>query len=152
MTGRQSPGEPTVTGTDRIVHRASDALADGECLVASAAGREADGRRRGAVLVTDRRVLVVWRRGAPTQELSLDDATAQRSDPGALLSIAGPGVEVTLRDVEPDAADQVVGVLSEHRPRSRETADDRAGHVRLVTRLSDADIEQYRPLDELTDR
>lgn len=137
---------------DRTVHRATHQLAPDESLVASAAGIEADGRRRGAVLVTDRRVLVVWKRGAETHELSLDDATAQRSHPGELLTVAGPGLEVALRAVEPEAADQVVAVLTEHRPRAAQPYAEKVAHVRILASPDDAseiDEDHYVPLDQL---
>lgn len=141
-----------MTRADRAVRRASSQLADGESLVASAAGIEADGRRRAAVLVTDRRVLVVWLRGAAPEELSLEDATARRSDPGDLLTVAGPGLEVALRAVERSAADQVVAVLEEHRPRAEAPYAEKVPHVRILDTPADPAMledDRFVPLEEL---
>lgn len=121
-----------MTGHDRTVRRASQHLAEGEVLIASAAGREHDGRRRGAVLVTDRRVLVAWQRGGPATELDLDATAAHRDEPGHLLTVGDGEHELVLRDVEPRSADQLVALLTDRRPRPSEPYIARPRRVRIL--------------------
>lgn len=121
-----------MTGHDRTVRRASQHLAEGEVLVASAAGREHDGRRRGAVLVTDRRILVVWQRGGPATELDLDGTVASHDQPGHLLTVADDEHELVLREVEPRTAQQLVALLRYRRPRPSEPYLARPARVRII--------------------
>lgn len=92
-------------------------LDDAEVVVASVAGTEIDGRRRRVVVVTDRRIVVVWVRGGPPLEVALDGAWCRYDATGGVLLLGGGASEVGLRDVDPSAARALAGLLTQRRPR-----------------------------------
>lgn len=116
---------------DRAVRRVRQHLDGTEALVASAWGVEADGRRARVVVVTDRRVLVGWRRPAAPDVLA---PTAQTSwDPReGLLTLEDGDVTVRLRDVDRREGQQVVDLLGHRaaRPLAERIGD--AFHVRVL--------------------
>jgi hypothetical protein len=118
-----------VDGIDRALRRAQPHLVDGEGIVATALGIEADGRRRQVVILTDRRLLVVGRRGETPREFD-PDGTAGSFDPsGDLLTFVNGDDEIVLRGVDARGARQLLGLLSARRPRAHRAAP---GTVRIV--------------------
>lgn len=116
---------------DRAVRRVREHLDGTEALVGSAWGIEADGRRARVVVVTDRRVLVGWRRPAAPDVLA---PTARASwDPReGLLTLDDGEVTVRLRDVDRREGQQVVDLL---RHRAARPLAERIGdgfHVRVL--------------------
>ncbi len=103
---------------DRNVPRVRRHLKDGEVLVSSVAGVEADGRRRRLVVVTDRRICISWFRGGPPVEFGLEGAEAEFDPTGRLLTVRQGDEEVMLRDVDEMAARALVELLSCYRHRS----------------------------------
>jgi hypothetical protein len=120
-----------VDWTARAVRQARAALAPDEGIVAAATGREADGRRRLLVLLTDRRLLVTSLRGGEPRVLDPDRTRAELDPTGALLTLRGPGHEVVVRDTDPHAAQQLERLLAARRP-GGVRRDARPGTVRLV--------------------
>ena len=116
---------------DRAVRRVRQHLDRDEGLLASAWGLEVDGRRHRVVVVTDRRVVVGWRRGAPPDTLSM--TTTGHYDRGtATLELADGDRVVTLRDVDRTEAERIVEVLGR---RHAQPLPDRLGagnHIRIV--------------------
>jgi hypothetical protein len=120
-----------VSRVDRAIRRARQHLDRDEALLASAWGLEADGRRARVVVVTDRRVLVAWRRPSPPDELGMaTTATYDRGD--GVLALVDGDTTIRLRDVEPRDGRQVVQLLDRRHERP---LADRIGapfHVRVV--------------------
>lgn len=119
---------------DRAVRRARQHLDHDEVLLVSAWGSEADGRRARVVVVTDRRVVVGWRRPTPPDVLSA--ATRARYDrTGRRLTLVdGDGdVIVELRDVDHREGQQVAALLDRRhdRPLAERLGDP--FHVRVVS-------------------
>lgn len=116
---------------DRAVHRIRQHLDRDEGLLASAMGLELEGRRHRVVVVTDRRVVVGWRRGTPPDVLSMTTTGTYHREEGRLELVDGDQV-VVLRDVDRHEAERVVGVLGR---RHRRPLPDRLGdgnHIRIV--------------------
>ncbi len=130
--GACDPGEPVMSRRERVIARATKHLAEGEVIIASAAGLEADGRRHLAVLVTDKRVLVSGARPDEPIVLGLDGSTASRHEPGRLLTMHAGSDEITLRDVDPSDAGQIVDVLENRRPRTEAAFAAKVPHVRIL--------------------
>lgn len=118
--------------TDHAVRRARRHLADGEVVIASALGTEADGRRRRVVLLTDQRLLVAGLRADPPVELALDGCTGAYEPGGGLLTLRQGETEIVLREVERGAAGRVVELLAQRRPRPEGAQVGRVPHVRIV--------------------
>ena len=95
---------------DRAVRRVRQHLDRDEYLQVSAWGVEADGRRARVVVVTDRRVLVGWRRPAPPDELSSRTRASFDRAQGQLTLVDGD-TTVCLRDVDAREGRQVVALL-----------------------------------------
>lgn len=95
---------------DRAVRRVRQHLDRNEYLQVSAWGVEADGRRARVVVVTERRVLVGWRRPAPPDELSLT-TTAIYDRAEGLLTLVDGDTTVRLRGVDAREGRQVVALL-----------------------------------------
>lgn len=117
---------------ERGRRRALRELHDGEVVVASLTGIEADGRRRRFVLVTDRRVLVGSARGDGPVELDLDDLVASFETSGGLLTLRRDGTEVVLRDVDEVPARALVGVIAQHRRGGQGQARSTPPGVRVI--------------------
>jgi hypothetical protein len=100
---------------DHGVHRAWRCLDPGEVVLASVVGIEADGRRRRIVLLTDRRIVAVWRRGGPPVVLGYSGATCGYDRSGGLLTFASGDDEVVLRDVEAHVARTAVSLVTTRR-------------------------------------
>lgn len=116
---------------DRAVRRARQHLDVDEVLLVSAWGVEADGRRARVVIVTDRRVVVGWRRPSPPDVLAAS-ATATFDRRQRLLELHDDDTVVRLRDVDAREGQQVVALL--HRRHDRPLAE-RIGspfHVRVL--------------------
>ena len=116
---------------DRAVRRTRQHLDQDEALLATAWGFEDEGRRARVVVVTDRRVVVGWRRPAPPDVLAAATTATFDATTRSLSLTDGAGT-VRLRDVDPQDAQQVVALLH-HRP-DRPLAE-RLGspnHVRIV--------------------
>jgi hypothetical protein len=120
-----------VDWTARAVRHARASLAPDEGIVAAVTGREADGRRRLLVLLTDRRLLVTSLRGGEPRVLDPDRTRAELDPTGALLTLRGEDDEVVVRDTDPHAAQQLGQLLAARRPRGV-LRDTRPGTVRLV--------------------
>lgn len=120
-----------MVSVDRAVRRACVHLGVQETLIASAVGREAEGRRCQVVLVTDRRLLVVGRRGDAPTEFDPDDCRATFDRATESLSIEQAGRGVRLRDVTEPAARQVVTLVTT-RWRSSVRWQDPPQHVRIL--------------------
>lgn len=116
---------------DRAVRRTRQHLDRNEALLVSAWGVEADGRRARIVVVTDRRVLVAWRRPAPPQLLSPATTAVYDRAEGRLTLVDGDEV-VRLRGVDPREGQQVVALLDRQhdRPLSERIGDP--FHVRVL--------------------
>lgn len=97
---------------DREVRRASRHLDPEEVVLASVVGREADGRRRRVVLVTDQRVLISGTRGDEPMAWSLDEASASFGLHGGLLTLRNEAQEVAVRDIDEMAARSIVQLLT----------------------------------------
>jgi hypothetical protein len=119
-----------VSRSDRAIRRARRHLADGEGIVATAFGIEADGRRRHLVLLTDRRLLVANLRTDAPRELDPDGTTGEFDPTGDLLTLRDSAQEVVLRGVAPVAARQLIAQLGQRRPRPAD--DGTPGTVRIV--------------------
>lgn len=117
---------------DRAVRRAHRHLEEAEALLASAAGLEADGRRRRAVVVSDRRVVVTWTRGGPPDSIPLPGCLATFDPNGSLLTLGDDDVQVTLRDVDPTDARQVVDLVTHWRARPLAERIGAPFHVRIL--------------------
>lgn len=118
--------------TDRAVRRASHHLAEGEALIASTLGREADGRRRQVVLLTDRRVLLVGLRGEPPIALLREGCAAEYDTIGGVLTVRQGDRSVEIRDVRADAAARVITLLRRHRSTLLRRDASSLRRVRLV--------------------
>jgi hypothetical protein len=92
-------------------------------------GREAEGRRRRLVLLTDRRILVLGRRAEAPVVVGADVVRADHDRMRGTLRLTSDGVEVGLRDVDPAAATLLVDHLR-HRHTGRPGA---TGSLRLLT-------------------
>ena len=101
--------------SDRAVQRASHHLAPGEALVASTLGREAAGRRRQVVLLTDRRLLLVGLRGEPPRALLREGCTAEYDTVGGVLTVRQGDGRLEIRDVKADSAARMITLLRRHR-------------------------------------
>jgi hypothetical protein len=121
-----------VSRSDRAVRRARRHLADGEGIVATALGIEADGRRRHVVLLTDRRLLVSNLRTDPPVQLDPDGTRGEFDPTGDLLTLRDDDRELVLRGVEPVSARQLLGLLGQRRPGHR-LGEDEPGNVRIVS-------------------
>lgn len=117
--------------TDRAVRRASRHLGAQEALVASAVGREVDGRRCQVVLLTDRRIIVAGLRSEPPSELDLGVCVASFDAVGGLLSIVQGDQEMMVRQIEPGAAGRIITHLATRR-RQRAADPTSMGHVRVL--------------------
>jgi hypothetical protein len=113
-----------VDRTDRAVRRARPHLADGEGIVATAGGHEADGRRRQLVILTDRRLLIVARRPELPVELHPDRTQGSFDPTGALLTLVDGEHEVVLRDVDPKVAERLLGLLASRYARTTPASAD----------------------------
>lgn len=119
-----------ITGCMRRVERHLEAE---ETVFASLGGREADGRRRCVVVLTDRRVLIAWLRGGPPEELPLSGSTVCRYEqPGSLLTLRQGDHEVLLRDVEEGAARVLMQLLRHRRPPKPNGPSSIVNGVRVV--------------------
>ena len=116
---------------DRAVRRVRQQLDQHEYLLASAWGVEVDGRRARVVVVTDRRVVVGWRRPSPPDVLSAT-ATAVYDRAEGRLTLLDGDATVRLRDVDPREGRQVVALLdrAHERPLAERLGD--AFHVRVL--------------------
>jgi hypothetical protein len=99
---------------DRGVHRARRWLEAGELVLASASGREPDGRRRRIVLLTERRIVVAWHRGGPAVELGYAATAGRYERDGRLVLVAG-GEEHVLREVDAHVARTIVSLITTRR-------------------------------------
>lgn len=118
--------------TDRAVYRTLRHLAANETLLASAVGYEDEGRRRQVVLLTNQRVLVTGLRHDPPVELPVAAASAAfEPDPPRLTLYQHAEAKVRVRDIEADAARQVVAVLDDHRVLPKSASAPRVQHVHL---------------------
>ena len=86
---------------DRAVHELRDQFAPQEVPVVSLLGREAEGRRRRLVVLTDHRLLVAGRRTEPVVVLSPDLCTISYDDATGRLRLEDPDQTVVLREVAP---------------------------------------------------
>lgn len=116
---------------DRAVRRTRQHLDRDEGLLASAWGREVDGRRHRVVLVTDRRVVVGWRRPAPPDELSMTTSATYHASEGRLELADGDHV-VELRDVEPDEGRRVARLTDRRYAQPLSERIGSGNHVRIV--------------------
>lgn len=116
---------------DRAVRRVRQHLDGTEALVASAWGVEADGRRARVVVVTDRRVLVGWRRPAPPDVLAPAPSVSWDTREG-LLTLEDGDVTVRLRDVDRREGQQVVDLLRHRAPRPLAERIGDPFHVRVL--------------------
>lgn len=118
---------------DRAVRRVRQHMEADEVLLGSAWGMEPDGRRARVVVVTDRRVVVGWRR--PSQpEVLTTSTTATYERPGGHLTLVDGDTVVRLQGVDPREGRQVVELLDR---RSDRPLVERLGdpfHVRIVER------------------
>lgn len=117
---------------DRAVRRARQHLDPGEVLLVSAWGVEAEGRRARVVVVTDRRVIVGWRRPGQPDVLSVS-TTASFDHAQHMLTLTDGDTVVGLRDVDPREGHQVVHLLD--RAHTRPLAERLGGgnHVRILS-------------------
>lgn len=116
---------------DRAVRRVRQHLEGDEALLASAWGVEAEGRRARVVVVTDRRVLVGWRRPAPPDVLA-PSATATWEPREGLLTLADGDTTLQLRDVDGREGRQVVQLLEHRAPRPLAERIGDGFHVRVL--------------------
>lgn len=117
---------------DRAVRRARRHLDGGEALVASAVGRELEGRRGRVVLVTDRRVVVAWNRAAPPDAFPVTACSASHDRDRANLTVGDGESSITVTGVDPADADQIVGVLSRWAGRPLAERIGPPFHVRVI--------------------
>lgn len=118
---------------DHGVQRAWRQLDAGEVVLTSAVGIEADGRRRRIVLLTDRRIVIVWRRGGPPLVLGYAGATCGYDRRGGLLTLVSGDDEVVLRDVEEAVGRTVVSLVTSRREvAARAPRTDPPPTVRIV--------------------
>ena len=97
---------------DRAMHEAREHFAVDEVPVVCVLGREAEGRRRRLVVLTDRRLLVVGRGTEPLIELSADLARPTYDLTVGTLRLEDPERTVTVREVEPGPAALLADLLS----------------------------------------
>lgn len=117
---------------DRAVRRVRQQHLDpDEGLLASACGLEVDGRRHRVVVVTDRRVVVAWRRG-DTPDLLAMTATGTYDRATGHLELADEDVTVALRDVDQHEAERVVRVLGRRHHRPLPERIGAGSHIRIV--------------------
>jgi hypothetical protein len=122
---------------DRGIRRALRDLDDGEVVVASLTGLEAEGRRRRFIVVTGHRMLIGSARGDEPTELALHSVTA-RFDRGARrLSIDAGESETTLREVDELAARALVEVVAQHRQPQADRRDEIPRGVTVIDDLAD---------------
>lgn len=116
---------------DRAMRRVRQHLDRDEGLLASAEGVEDEGRRHRVVVVTDRRVVVGWRRGAPPDVLSMTTTgTYDRSD--ERLELVDGDRVVVLRQVDRHQADQVLRVLGRRHARPLPERLGPGNNIRIV--------------------
>ena len=101
---------------DRAVRRVRQHLDRDEGLLACAAGVEDDGRRHRVVVVTDRRVVVGWRRGTPPDVLSMTTTGTYHRAEGRLELVDGDQV-VVVQQVDRQEAERVLEVLGRRHDR-----------------------------------
>lgn len=101
-------------------------------LLASAEGVEDEGRRHRVVVVTDRRVLVLWARSNEVDEFPRRGCTADHDRRRSRLSIGTPDERIVLRDVAPGAADQVADLVARGQGGSLSERMGRPFHVRVI--------------------
>lgn len=116
---------------DRAVRRVRQHLDRDEGLLASAAGVEDDGRRLRVVVVTDRRVVVGWRRGAPPDMLGMTTTGTYDRTEGRLELVDGDQV-VALRQVDRHEAERVLRVLGRRHARPLPERLGPGHHIRIV--------------------
>lgn len=119
---------------DRAIRIARGTLGPDEGLLASVLGRETDGRRRIAVVVTDRRLLLVHLRPQPPVALPLDSVQLELDVQGgeATLTVLAAGERhdvARIRDVA--AARLLAELVAQHAAAPR--MEPRPG-IRLVDR------------------
>jgi hypothetical protein len=118
--------------TDRAVRRTGHHLVADEALVASALGREVDGRRRQVVVMTDKRVLVVGLRAEPPAVLVREGCRAEYDATGGLLTFKQGDRELMVRDVEEEAAHRMVALLARHRSSLVSRGTRTLHHIRIL--------------------
>jgi hypothetical protein len=94
------------------MHDAREHFAVDEVPVVCVLGREAEGRRRRLVVLTDRRLLVVGRGTEPLIELSADLTRPAYDLTDGTLRLEDPERTVTVREVEPGPATLLADLLS----------------------------------------
>ena len=122
---------------DRGIHRALRHLDDGEVVVASLTGLEAEGRRRRFVVVTDQRLLIGSARGDTPTDLPLHTVSAHFDGRTRRLSIEASESATALREVDELAARALVEFVAQHRqPQPEQREDDPAGVI-IIDDLTD---------------
>lgn len=116
---------------DRAVRRVRQHLEADEGLLASAFGLEAEGRRHRVVVVTDRRVVVGWRRGAVPDVLGMTTTGTYDRAEGRLELTDGDHV-VVLREVDRPEAERVLRVLGRRHDRPLPERLGDGSHIRIV--------------------
>lgn len=102
---------------DRFVRQTRRFLEPSEGLLATALGREAGGRRRVAVVATDRRVLLVHLRPEAPRELPYTglEVTCSRDEGGGRLVLSGPAGRVEVERIADTAAAELLVSLVRRR-------------------------------------
>lgn len=122
---------------DRGIRRALRHLDDGEVVVASLTGIEADGRRRRFVVVTGHRVLVGSARGEEPVDHSLDEVDAHYDRRGGRLTLQTRESETVLRDVDELAVRALVEVVAQYRRPTPTTGPGSPGGVTIIDDLGE---------------
>ena len=122
---------------DRAIRRALRDLDDGEVVVASLTGLEAEGRRRRFIVVTGRRMLIGSARGDAPTEFALHTVTARFDRSARRLSIEADGSATTLREVDELAARALAEVVAQHRHPQPEREGAAPGGVSVIDDLAD---------------
>lgn len=97
---------------DRAMHEAREHFSVDEVPVVCVLGREAEGRRRLLVVLTDRRLLVVGRGTEPPIELSADLTRPVYEAAVGTLRLEADDRTVVVREVDPGPAALLADLLS----------------------------------------